>query len=394
MVKKLRAKFILVTMLLLIAVFIILFSFYMVHTGHWNEYDTLQIVTIISDNGHINRPDRISNKDYSVYLARLDENNQLLDIESTEENVDGEAVERIARKILEHEEKVPEDYRYDSYIYVVDRSTNGIQQVVFVDTAEYIRPGRTIGIIILVVLGLAMIFVVSYFLSNFITEPAVEELNREKQFVSNVSHELKTPLAAIKINAEALLDKNLDNRYLQNIQSESDRMDKLIHRLLHLSYLEEKDKAIEMKRVNLSDLTTEVSLSYESVAYEKNVSFEEEIEEDIYTKANPDEIKQLIVILIDNAIKHAGNPGEVTISLAKEKRHAILSVHNTGPEISEEDLPHIFERFYKADDSRHADADSFGLGLAIAKTIVDLHHGEISVENIPNQGVTFRVLFL
>ena len=310
MVKKLRAKFILVTMLLLVAVFIILFSFYMVHTGHWNEYDTLQIVTIISDNGHINRPDRISNKDYSVYLARLDENNQLLDIESTEENVDGEAVERIARKILEHEEKVPEDYRYDSYIYVVDRSTNGIQQVVFVDTAEYIRPGRTIGIIILVVLGLAMIFVVSYFLSNFITEPAVEELNREKQFVSNASHELKTPLAAIKINAEALLDKNLDNRYLQNIQSESDRMDKLIHRLLHLSYLEEKDKAIEMKRVNLSDLTTEVSLSYESVAYEKNVSFEEEIEEDIYTKANPDEIKQLIVILIDNAIKHAGNPGE------------------------------------------------------------------------------------
>lgn len=394
MVKKLRAKFILVTMLLLVAVFIILFSFYMVHTGHWNEYDTLQIVTIISDNGHINRPDRISNKDYSVYLARLDENNQLLDIESTEENVDGEAVERIARKILEHEEKVPEDYRYDSYIYVVDRSTNGIQQVVFVDTAEYIRPGRTIGIIILVVLGLAMIFVVSYFLSNFITEPAVEELNREKQFVSNASHELKTPLAAIKINAEALLDKNLDNRYLQNIQSESDRMDKLIHRLLHLSYLEEKDKAIEMKRVNLSDLTTEVSLSYESVAYEKNVSFEEEIEEDIYTKANPDEIKQLIVILIDNAIKHVGNPGEVTISLAKEKRHAILSVHNTGPEISEEDLPHIFERFYKADDSRHADADSFGLGLAIAKTIVDLHHGEISVENIPNQGVTFRVLFL
>ena len=84
----------------------------------------------------------------------------------------------------------------------------------------------------------------------------------------------------------------------------------------------------------------------------------------------------------------------MTISLAKEKRHAILSVHNTGPEISEEDLPHIFERFYKADDSRHADADSFGLGLAIAKTIVDLHHGEISVENIPNQGVTFRVLFL
>ena len=77
MVKKLRAKFILVTMLLLVAVFIILFSFYMVHTGHWNEYDTLQIVTIISDNGHINRPDRISNKDYSVYLARLDENNQL-----------------------------------------------------------------------------------------------------------------------------------------------------------------------------------------------------------------------------------------------------------------------------------------------------------------------------
>lgn len=245
MVKKLRAKFILVTMLLLVAVFIILFSFYMVHTGHWNEYDTLQIVTIISTmdilTDQIVYPIRIIRYIWQGWMRITSQ----LDIESTEENVDGEAVERIARKILEHEEKVPEDYRYDSYIYVVDRSTNGIQQVVFVDTAEYIRPGRTIGIIILVVLGLAMIFVVSYFLSNFITEPAVEELNREKQFVSNASHELKTPLVAIKINAEALLDKNLDNRYLQNIQSESDRMDKLIHRLLHLSYLEEKIRQLK-----------------------------------------------------------------------------------------------------------------------------------------------------
>lgn len=232
-------------------------------------------------------------------------------------------------------------------------------------------------------------YFVSKFLTEWITKPVLESFNREKRFIGDASHELKTPIAVIMASADAY-QADKDNKWIENIKSESDRMNKLITDLLDLSKLE-NEKDFEKENINLSKLVESSLLPYECLFYENNLKFNYELSENIYFKCNANSIKELISILIDNAIKYSVKKGMVDVKLYRDKDIYLL-VSNKGEAISEADREKIFERFYKVDKSRNRKSNNYGLGLSIAKQIVNLHDGEISAES--KGGITtFKVRF-
>lgn len=284
----------------------------------------------------------------------------------------------------------PKKQNFRSYVYSIKKLNGDNKLIVIQDTA--IKSNATLRVfstVLLVVLGIGALCLLTFFLSRFITDPAKRALEREKQFVSDASHELKTPISAISINAQAL-EMESDNINVKNILSETKRMNSLIEKLLTLSKYEEtpiKDKEI----CSMSDILNEISLTYESIAFEKEIGYQYEIEDGITVRGDEDELKQLAVILIDNAIKNTEPLGLVTINLSKQNNHCVFEVKNTGKGIAEKDLPHIFERFYTLSTSRSD--NSFGLGLPIAKSIAERHKGTITVNSVINEETDFKVVF-
>ena len=209
--------------------------------------------------------------------------------------------------------------------------------------------------------------------------------------MADASHELKTPIAVIMANAEALEKEPEENKWLNNIKSEADRMNELVTSLLDLARLEEgKDKEVQQEE-NLSKIVEMSVLTFESLMYENKIKLQYDIQKDIKAKCNSSQMKQLVAILIDNAIKHSEADGEINIVLKKQKNDVLMTVSNKGKEIPKEIQEKIFERFYRADESRNRDTNRYGLGLAIAKNMVENHNGKISVES--EKGITtFKVV--
>lgn len=239
-------------------------------------------------------------------------------------------------------------------------------------------------------LCLGLLFLVTLWLSRYVTEPAQRAFTRQKQFIADASHELKTPLSAISVNADVLSREIGENRWLTNIRQETGRMEELVISLLTLARL---DAAPETSKqvFDVSEAVTEIALSFDSLAFEKNLTFTYEVQEGLPLVGDPSQVKRLVSILLDNAFTYSPAGEQVHLSLKREEGSVVLSVHNTGVSIDQKDLPHLFERFYRADGARSG-GHSFGLGLAIAHTIAEGHKGTLQVKNTPN-GVLFTASF-
>ncbi len=169
-------------------------------------------------------------------------------------------------------------------------------------------------------------------------------------------------------------------------------MKKLVEDLLFLARIDDKSQKDAMYDVDLSDLVFETTLPFEALMFESNLTFESNIDPDIKVKGNQERLKQLILILLDNARKYAFENTLVKVNLVKENNKVMLSVSNKGEVIDEEHIPFLFDRFYKVDKARTRNEDSFGLGLSIAKEIVDLHDAKISVTSV-DEATTFTITF-
>ena len=222
--------------------------------------------------------------------------------------------------------------------------------------------------------ALAFIFFLSLFISSRIIKPLEENDKRQKQFVSDAGHELKTPISVISANTE-ILSREGDNEWLSNIRYETERMGSLVGDLLRLSRAENADRVTGA--VDLSRLVEGEELPFETVAFERGVTIDAVIADGVTVDGDPGQLKQLTAILLDNAIRH-GTGDRITLTLGADHRSAVLRVENEGEEIPKEVRDRLFERFYRRDEAR-ADDDSFGLGLAIAKAIVEAHRGTIGI---------------
>lgn len=261
--------------------------------------------------------------------------------------------------------------------YKVDKG--GYTLVAFMDNTVINESAMTLFRYTLIFGGVVIVlfFFLSLFLAKKIVTPLEESYQKQKQFISDAGHELKTPVSVVSANAEILSREIGGNQWLQNIQYENERMGTLVCQLLDLAKTENVTPQTE--RIDFSRLAVSEALAFESIAFEKGFVLNQNIENSIYVDGNGIQLKQIISILLDNAIRHSKERGEVRLTLMKEHGFAKLSVINKADEIPEEEQTKIFERFYRVDTARNGEDKHYGLGLAIAKAIVITHKGKISV---------------
>ncbi|CCJ33376.1 two-component system histidine kinase PnpS [Caloramator australicus] len=219
--------------------------------------------------------------------------------------------------------------------------------------------------------------------------------NMRSEFVANVSHELKTPLTSIKGFAETLKDvedENIRKKFLDIINIEAERLTRLINDILTLSELENKEYALNFEKLNVIEILEEIKYIMKPLAESKNIEIYLEKEcEDIYVHGDRDKFKQMLINLLDNAIKYTNEGGKVKIILEKSTNEVIISVIDNGIGIPKEHLPRLFERFYRVDKARSRSLGGTGLGLAIVKHVVNLMQGKIDVESKVGEGTTFKI---
>ena len=331
--------------------------------------------------------------DYNFYTFILDKNNNIITkISHNENNFDNKIINK-ANKIINN--NYNDTIKINS-LYFNDISYNFKQgeYLIIVDTSNIRYRLTSLLLISILILSISeiLVYYVSKKITNWITKPVEETFNKQKDFIADASHELKTPLAIMMASVDCIEVNNNNEIYINNIKQESDRMNNLITKLLDLSKSENKTNKELYTLNNLSKLVEKRTLVFESLAYENNVEINSLIEKDIMLKCNKSEIDEVVSILIDNAIKHSYKNTIIKVNLYKNQNNIILDVINNGKDIQNDECDKIFERFYRLDKSRNRDSNRYGLGLAIAKNIISNHNGVIKVFS-KDKITTFRIIF-
>lgn len=278
---------------------------------------------------------------------------------------------------------------YGDYRYRYSEDTNSVIFLNISGDAEGIRI-IMIFISIVALIFVLLITVIFYFLSKRIVKPFEENSRMQKQFITDASHELKTPLAIISANAEVLAYKDGENEWINNITAQVERIGGLINELLTLNRLEEIDTVVDIEPVNLSELIYTVSADFEQVFKGEEVSVKYDVQPDVVINGNRNQLERLISVLVENASKYISAGGEFRITLKKEMRYTTLSVFNTCEIDPNVDYKYLFDRFYRPDSSRASGTGGHGIGLSIAKRIATLHNGSIAA--VPQvDGLSFNV---
>jgi len=249
--------------------------------------------------------------------------------------------------------------------------------------------------------ALAVLFVIAWFLSSWMLEPVKDAWERQRRFISDASHELKTPLSVIIANT-GILQRDHDiprqsMRWIDSTADEAGTMKSLVEELLVLARTDEAasgtaQSALAREDLDLSELVDESVLEFDAIAFERGCSIDTDIEKGIRFSADKDQLGRAVRTLVDNASKYATKGTTVMVTLGHAGKRAKLTVNNAGPAINPEDLGHLFDRFYRSDKARARETGGFGLGLAICKGIIEAHGGEISVSSTERDGTTFTVL--
>ena len=320
---------------------------------------------------------------YELYTVQL-QNGEISEILSHGNESDDFDAEAAAREIIAGESsdsiKVGNLYSRDySYRY------RYMDSIVILNNKEVKNKlwellGQSLLIFILLEL---VIIVASGKITKWITEPAESAFARQKEFIADASHELKTPLAVIMASADEIKEKDENRKYIENIRYESDRMNRLITGLLNLSRLEDGEDTAGYKDEDLSRILNKTCLVYEGVAYEQGVTIQTDIEEGLHLKCSREEIEQMTATLLDNAVRHSypNTAVRVIAGSVKGKNSISIRVINSGDPIPKEDREKIFERFYRGDRARGRDDNRYGLGLAIARRIANNHNGDIRADS-------------
>ncbi|MCR5213764.1 MAG: HAMP domain-containing histidine kinase [Eubacterium sp.] len=324
---------------------------------------------------------------YSFYSAALTKEGKVLATDTSNSEIyKAEDIIALSKEVLEKDKRTG---RLDNLIYKLDERP-GYTLVAFMDITVTNNNMRTLFIntMLVGIISIGVLFIISISLAKRIVHPLEENDMRQKRFVSDAEHELKTPISVVNANAELLYREIGNNQWLSNIQYENEKMSNLVKELLDLSHVENGIPDVE--EVDFSNLVKQEVLPFEGIAFENGHIIQAQIEDRIIIKGNEKQLGQLVGILTDNAISHASGPGEICISLKKEHRQVILRVTNPGHSIDEDKKEHLFDRFYRLDEARVDNEGHFGLGLSIAKAITEIHKGSIRVE-CQEGNVTFTV---
>ena len=331
--------------------------------------------------------------DKVIYTILLNSDNSIKEvINLSNNNIDTNNIKSLGQSILNNNnikkeyigniyfKKYSYIYSNSKYLIIIDNSS--IQNSLY----NYLLISLSLFILLE-----AIVYLISTVLTNWIIKPVISSFEKQKEFIADASHELKTPLSVIIASSEALEDNPNEVKWLNNIKSEANRMNILIKNLLELASFEKKETYV-LKEDNLSKVVELAVLTFDAKAYEEGIKLESKIDSNIKFNFDTYSINELVEILLDNALKHADKKSTIVVSLKEQGNNILLSVTDTGDVIPKGEEEKIFERFYRLDKSRSRKENRYGLGLAIAKNIVVNHNGKISAESV-GKVTTFKVLF-
>ena len=346
----------------------------------------------VGNNGQFRREMRrdrwnmIVNIDHFAIL--VDEDGNFVSLRNTEDYTEDEAVEIMKGIIGKNKQQGMYGWLqyyiaqkdYGNVIVVTDKTSDqGLLNNLF-------RTTVIIGLLMLLILLVILII-----LSKLITNPVEQAFVRQKQFVSDAGHELKTPLAVMTANADILQDEIGENKWLVYMQEQIGRMSQLVGDLLRLARMDNATQQYTFEDFDLSLAVAATALPFESRAFEEHRNLEIDVQPNVRYNGSEQHIRQLCAIFIDNAIKYSNENGKIKVTLLQRGDHQILEFYNTGCEISPSETEKIFERFYRGDKARNNKGKSgYGLGLAIAKSIMDVH--KIRIQVTCEQGSWIRFL--
>lgn len=283
----------------------------------------------------------------------------------------------------------------DNYRFLVSAEEKSVR-ISFLDCSRELSSFRSFLMIsiCMALAGYAAFFFVLLFFSNRFLRPITESYEKQKRFITDAGHEIKTPLAIIKADVDVLEMEYGENEWLSAIQSQVKRLSDLTNDLVYLSRMEETEDTMQMIDFPFSDVVYETAHSFDAVAQAKGKIFQCSVQPMLSLNGNEKSIRQLVNILLDNAMKYSPEGGFVSLSVEKQGRYLCLMVHNTTiVPIEKQDLNHIFERFYRMDASRNSQTGGYGIGLSVAKAIVAAHNGRISATTEDGHSLQISVQF-
>ncbi len=283
--------------------------------------------------------------------------------------------------------------KIDSVYYNINKINNATAIFAY-DASESLQNlydfNLRILLILIIVYSLLTAIVVG--LSFKVFKPIKNNLAQQKQFISDASHELKTPIAVISANAEVLMQGE-DNQWVNNIKEQTERMSTLIADMLTLTKIDEGIIKNKHEKFNLSQIVLGVALPFDPLAFENGKQLITNVAQNIWYTGDLQGVKTITNILLDNAIKYSEKNGQIIITLKEKNGKPHLSVYNTGSNIPEKDSDKIFSRFYRGDNSRSRNSGGSGLGLSIAKSIATTNKWKISARSIPEESMTIDITF-
>lgn len=327
-------------------------------------------------------------EDIGYCVFQIDDYKQPHILFQTFTNKTDEELLRYAKKYSLTWKKTHQTYKY-IYIYKLRK-----KQLMLISSAPALQ--ATIPAIVLCIFllfgGLILFTFSSRIISRWLTQPIEDMISSEKKFISNASHELKTPLAVIRANTQ-LLQKEIsaDNKHLEYIHQETERMIVLVNKMLTLVRLDTAQNQAQPKRFRVDEALYDIIYPMESVAYEKKIRMTVDIQKEMYIDGIEDQIQNLLSILLNNAISYTPESGEIVIRAYIQAKKFYLKVSNSGDPIPEEIRDRLFERFFRADEARE-DNGHYGLGLSIASSIAANHGGRIRVDYEDHKNVFSVVL--
>lgn len=327
-------------------------------------------------------------EDIGYCVFQIDDYKQPHILFQTFTNKTDEELLRYAKKYSLTWKKTHQTYKY-IYIYKLRK-----KQLMLISSAPALQ--ATIPAIVLCIFllfgGLILFTFSSRIISRWLTQPIEDMISSEKKFISNASHELKTPLAVIRANTQ-LLQKEIsaDNKPLEYIHQETERLIVLVNKMLTLVRLDTAQNQAQPKRFRVDEALYDIIYPMESVAYEKKIRMTVDIQKEMYIDGIEDQIQNLLSILLNNAISYTPEYGEIVIRAYIQAKKFYLKVSNSGDPIPEEIRDRLFERFFRADEARE-DNGHYGLGLSIASSIAANHGGRIRVDYEDHKNVFSVVL--
>ena len=301
----------------------------------------------------------------------------------------GDAID-YARKAVEQSAA---DGFMEDYKYRIQSSDSGAM-VIFLDCGRELSTFRSFFTVSLLVslVGLLSVYALVLIFSRMVFRPVAESYEKQKQFITDAGHEIKTPLTIIDANTEVLEMENGENEWTRSIRKQVERLSSLTSDLVCLSRMEEGARALTMADFCLSDAVTETADAFEAAARTMEKTLTVEVEPAVTGYGNEASIRQLVSILLDNALKYSDEHGHIRLTLQRKGRAAILSVYNTAAQIEKGHQDKLFERFYRADPARSTQTGGHGIGLSIARSIVEAHKGKITAQSTDGQSLTITAV--